>query len=249
MSNLVPEKRVDKNGNIVTRHVRLNSRPTETKPHLPSPKLSDTRKERVAAFLSEAIHFTQQTLGERNRIEKAARTLTDEDMDFAVSVVNSAVSENGKQSRRIMIRQVLQSGSGYARKLRTADIIVRESKMPPTLALAFLNTISAEDRLGDGVYSLAESDPETQHKVCELARAVTRMTKLTDGFDEKTQRLRPMIVSDGQHFEFHLPALFGTMVQYPERSMEILDWYRVRNDISAIDELLNSLPALGEGAL
>lgn len=249
MNNLVPEKRVDKHGNVVTRHVRLNSRPTETKPPIPSPKLSDARKERVAAFMSESIHFTQQTMGERNRIEKAARTLTDEDMDFAESVVNSAASENGKQSRRIMIRQVLQSGSGYARKLRAADLIVRESKMPATLALAFLNTISAEDRLGNGVYSLAESDPETQHKVCELARAVTRMTKLTDGFDEKTQRLRPMIVSDGEKFEFHLPALFGTMVQHPERSMEILDWYRTRGDINAIDELLNSVPALGDGAL
>jgi hypothetical protein len=249
MSNLVPEKRVDKNGNVVTRHVRLNSRPTEKKLPLPSPKLSDARKERVAAFMSDAIIYTNQTHGDRNRIAAAAHSLTDEDMDFAYSIINAAHSENGKQSRRIMIRQVLQSGSGYARKLRTADLIIRESKMSPSLVLAFLNTISTEERLGDGVYSLTESNPETQNKVCDLARTVFRMTKLTDGFDEKTQRLRSMLENDGEKFEFQVPALFDAMVEHPERSMEILDWYRKRHDITAIDELLNSVPALGEGAL
>lgn len=249
MNNLVPEKRVDKNGNVVTRHVRLNSRPTDKKPPLPSPKLSNARKERVAAFMSDAIMYTNQTHGDKNRIAAAANSLTDEDMDFAESVINAAASENGRQSRRIMIRQILSSGSGYSRKFRTANIIIRESKMPPALVLAFLNTVSKEDRLGDDVYSLAESNPETQHKVCELARAVFKMTKLTDGFDEKTQRLRPMITSDGEKFEFHVPTLFDAMVQHPERSMEILELHRKRGDINALDELLNSAPALGEGAL
>lgn len=249
MNNLVPEKRVDKNGNVVTRHVRLNSRPTETKPPIPSPKLSDARKERVAAFMSESIHFTQQTLGERNRIEKAVRTLTDEDMEFAESVINGAASENGKQSRRIMIRQVLQSGSGCARKLRTADLIIREAKMSPVLVVSFLNTISPDDKLGDGVYSLAEADPEMQGKVLELARTVTRMTKLTEGFDAEKSRLRPMAISNGENIEFHIPALFEAIAKHPERSMEILEWHRTRGNINAIDELLNSVPALGEGAL
>lgn len=249
MSNLVPEKRVDKNGNVVTRHVRLNSRTTDKKPPLPSPKLSTARKERVASFMFKAIIYTNQTHGEMNRIAAAARSLTDEDMDFAESIVNAAATESGRQSRCIMIRQILQSGSGYARKFRTADIIIRGSKMPPALILAFLNTVSTEDRLGEGVYSLEESDRETQHKVCELARAVARMTKLTDGFDEKTQRLRPMLVSDGERFEFYQPELFDTMVKHPERSMEILEWYMVRKDIASIDELLNVAPAIGEGAL
>jgi hypothetical protein len=58
-----------------------------------------------------------------------------------------------------------------------------------------------------------------------------------------------MLENDGEKFEFQVPALFDAMVKHPERSMEILDWYRTRGDIEAIDELLNSVSALGEGAL
>jgi len=250
MSNLIPEQRVDKNGKVVTRHVRLNSKPSGTKAAIPSPSISDARKEHVESLLNVVVHTTQ-TLAQKIQINKAANSLTDEDIDFAKAFVNQATSYNGRKTRGIAVRQILQSGRGCSRKLRTTDLITREAGMPAILVASFLNTLSEDSNYGDSVYSLNEASEETQGKVCALARTVSRMTKLSELYEREggTTDWRPMAENNGQSIIFSQPELFEIMLRHPERSMEILDWHRKRSDINAIGELLNSVPALGDGAL
>lgn len=252
MNNLTPEKRVDKNGRVVTKHVRLNGQSPAKKPSIPSPQLSGVHLKRVDEFRKKAIHFTSHTLGEKNRIEKSIMALSEDDMDFAESVVNGAATDNGKRQRQIMVRQVLQSGTRVSSKLRSAEFLIRESKINPVLALSFMNTLR-KGGLGTSVYSVYKADPETQHKVCELSRSFFRMTKTTDRYENKGKitidLMNYLAVSNGEFLEFTQPELADTMMKHPERSMEVLDWYLKRGTLDGVDSLLESSPALGDGAL
>jgi hypothetical protein len=51
------------------------------------------------------------------------------------------------------------------------------------------------------------------------------------------------------HLKFRDPEIFSHIVGNPDRTDDIIDWYRKRRGPGGLDEMLNSFPALGEGAL
>lgn len=253
MPNLVPEKRVDKNGRAVTRHVRPGGGTKASVAAIPSPTLSGDDSKRLDAAREMITDYWGMTDYGRERMDKAISALSDDDFELASNLVwRTAKGQQGQASRKIMFRQILQSDDRHSEKLRTADLIVRNSSLPPVLVLPLLNTLSATDSFDDSIFNLTNCDEKTQRDVCLIADAINALGKRREVVitENGSAEFVDAYQNDGQSFTFRKPELFDTMAKNPERAMEILEWYRKRkSSTDGLEELLNSVPALGDGAL
>jgi hypothetical protein len=253
MSRLVPEKRADKNGRVVTRHVRPGGSTKASVAAIPSPMLSTEVSKRLDAAREMIPDYWAMTDDVREQVNKVIATLSDNDLTLASNLVLlTAKSQQGRTSRKIMFRQILQSHGKHSEKLRTADLMVRNSSLNPVLIVPFLNTLTSTKPFDDSVFDLTNCDAKMQRDVCLIADALTVLGKRREVviLDNGSADFADSFQSDGQSLTFRKPELFEAMAKHPERAMEILDWYRKRKSSTAgLDELLNSVPALGDGAL
>jgi hypothetical protein len=67
MSNLTPEKRMDKNGRLVTRHVKGNASDSSTDRSIPAPSASKSRPTSKAGYAKEISEFLLEAAGEEDR--------------------------------------------------------------------------------------------------------------------------------------------------------------------------------------
>lgn len=252
MSKLVPEQRVDKNGRLVTRHVRPHGSSSSALGTMPAPKLPTGRKGRLKAARGLIIDGRDLSKSDRSRLNEALSALSDDDIDLALSIVQSAKSGQGKLVRIIMFRQVMLSDGRHSEKLHTVDLMIRGSKMAPSVMMSFLNTLQGTEYYDDSIFDLSNCDETVQRQVCMVADAVTKLGNRreyvllgTDTFD-----MVDAYENDGVSFTFRKPELFEAMAGHPERAMEILDWYHKRkSSTDGLEEMLKSVPALSDGAL
>lgn len=252
MSNLVPVQRVDKNGRLVTRHIRPQTASSTPVSAIPSPTLTTGRKERLKAAHGLIIDRKTLSKSSLNRLDDAINALSDDDIDLASSIVQNAKSGQGKLIRSIMFRQVMLSDGQHSEKLRTVSLMIQGSKMAPNVMMSFLNTLQRTEHFDESVFDLSNCDETIQRQVCLLADAVTKLGNRREYelLGNDTFDMVNAYENDGVSFTFRKPELFEAMAGHPERAMEILDWYHKRKSSTAgLDELLNSVPALGDGAL
>jgi hypothetical protein len=231
-SNLIPVQRVDKNGRTVTRHVRSASTPKASLASIPAPSITPERQKKLD-IAKESIRAGILSSHQKSRIDEALATFSNEELDD----IHTLMWEGERKDRPFMFGQIILSYENHRGKMKSAAVLLRGSSLPADMVPSFMNSLHRFPQFNAyEIHSLGEED---QKRVLVIADAVAK--------------LRRMYKVDADHQNIHLkfrdPEIFSHIVGNPDRTDDIIDWYRKRRGPGGLDEMLNSFPALGEGAL
>lgn len=236
-SNLIPVQRVDKNGRTVTRHVRASSVSKTPFASIPAPSITPDRQRKLSnakgLFIS---NYKMLTEASKSRVDEALATLSNEDLDDNYNLMYEG-SGDARKDRPFMFTQIITSHDNHRGKLKSAALLLRGSDLPADMVPSFMNSLNRFPEFN--AYEIHALDEEEKNKVLAIANAVAKMRRIYK------------VEADHQsiHLKFKDPEIFNLIVGNPDRSDDLIEWYRQRRGTSGLEEMLNSFPALSEGAL
>lgn len=108
MSNLIPEKRVDKNGRLVTKHIKAGDAAGTNMSSVPAPSLPENQRERQVSLIAEPLR-KERNKGTFSSCSKLLRTYQDTTLSAA-----SYEIENGTPfASEIIAKAVVKRNEGF----------------------------------------------------------------------------------------------------------------------------------------
>lgn len=246
--SLVPQQRFDSDGRLVTRHVRPDADTSKLAPTLPAPANRPIRRQTDGTVNHLIIALGESTSQVSTTIRHGLTMMTHSEVDMVRAALMGPLGETPRSRLKLrnLIFHSIENGDDFGKNFGSLLVLAIGSRLDYHRYRKLLSALNEYPELSEAVSDLEHADPKDQQHVCDIASAVLDLSAEVVQKKNANGTWTRLIASDG---EFRDHTVLDALVRYPGRTATIVDLYRKRGSIAALEEVLATANPISDGAL